>query len=222
MRARAGSSFQGARGWGNLPHHEALTRTVEPKALPLEWGATIKPGLLLSDDLQKDWVESLLVPTAADWVEGKTGRALITQTWELRMPQFPVGGGRITIPKPPLITVDSIQYIDTGGILQTWSNTLWQTENPAKKGPKVLQGHVWPAFNQHYPTAQHHPESVTITFTCGYGPAAKDVPAGLREAMFLIVSDRFLNREATISGTVIREVPMGAQHIALTYLAEAA
>ncbi len=54
-----------------------------------------------------------LIPRARQYVEDFTHRALITQTWELALDAFPAWA--ICVPKAPLASVTSIQYVDVDG-----------------------------------------------------------------------------------------------------------
>ena len=200
-------------------HRSSLTLDSAAAADALDWEADVKPALRVGDDIEKVWIMAVLAKAAASWCESLTGRALISQTWTLRLPCFPVYGGRITIPNPPLQSISAITYIDTAGDSQTWSALLWTNDAPA--GEKALHGHVWPVFGETYPTTRLEPNAVQVTFVAGYGAAPASVPAGLRLAMAMVVADKFMNRETTVAG-VISLVPEGAAHQAGMYLAEAA
>ncbi len=138
-------------------HRSSLTLDSAAAADALDWEADVKPALRVGDDIEKVWIMAVLAKAAASWCESLTGRALISQTWTLRLPCFPVYGGRITIPNPPLQSISAITYIDTAGDSQTWSALLWTNDAPA--GEKALHGHVWPVFGQSYPTTQLEPNA---------------------------------------------------------------
>jgi len=116
-------------------------------------------------------------------------RALVTQTWEYFLDAFPgKDTTAILLPRPPLQTLTSIKYIDTDGILQTWSNTLYKVDD--KREP----ARIVPAFNESYPDTRVEINAVTIEFIAGYGLNAQDLPEDLVHAMKLIISDRYENR----------------------------
>jgi len=48
-----------------------------------------------------------------------------------------------------------------------------------------------------------------MLFTCGYGSAASDVPADIRQAALLIVGHLYENREAVIDTNGYTMLPMG-------------
>jgi uncharacterized phiE125 gp8 family phage protein len=110
-----------------------------------------------------------------DGYAGQLGRALAPQTWTLYLDRFPCGAGSlrdprrrpgnvIRLPLPPLISVDSIHYLDSTGVTQTLGPSAYQ----------VLAGEraeVWPAYGTTWPGTRCQPRAVAIAFTCGFGPA---------------------------------------------------
>ena len=153
---------------------------------------------------------------------GGTGRALLTQTLKLELDGFPSGwnpiqgtsnsggyyreraflGGSgmrpIFLPRPPLVSVSSITYVDPNGVAQTWSSSLYTVDAPA--GDYADTGRIFPNYGEIYPIARQQPGAVTITFVAGYGAAAA-VPAALKAGMKLLIGNWWLNREA---GQIIR------------------
>lgn len=127
-----------------------------------------------------------LIKAAREWVERVTWRALISQTWKLRLTRFPCGP--IYLPKPPLQSVSSVTYVDADGTSQTWNSSLWISDIYSEPG--VLE----PAYSQSYPVTRAIRQAVTITFIAGYGSAATDVPARIREAIVEHVRNSYDNR----------------------------
>lgn len=116
---------------------------------------------------------------------GYLGRCLISQTWTLRMPGFP--GCCIQIPLPPLIGVTSIRYVDPDGVEQTVLADTYHVLDGPRSQVVLANGEAWPAV-------EWNPRAVTVTFVCGYGAAASDVPAAIRAAALLTVADLYANR----------------------------
>jgi uncharacterized phiE125 gp8 family phage protein len=143
------------------------------------------------------------ITAARQWVEGETGRVLLTQTWELRFARF--CGPWIELPKPPLIAVTSVTYLDSTGVRQTWDPTLWSFSAPA--GERAERGRLFPIPYGIWPVALDFPDSIIVTFTAGYGPAAIYVPAALKQAVLLQTADFYQHREATITGTIVAANP---------------
>jgi len=59
--------------------------------------------------------------------------------------------------------------------------------------------------------------AVEIDYTAGYGSAATDVPAGLRQAMLSLVGHWFENREAVLMAGSGAVVPAGFDDLVQSY-----
>lgn len=160
---------------------------------------------------------------SADGTSGGTGRTLITTTYDLKLDGFPCGyssalgqfdynnrylerqflGGTgmrpIIIPKPPLISVTSITYVDTDGATQTWASSNYTVDAPV--GDFAEPGRICPVYGQVYPVTRAQPAAVTIRFVAGYGAAASAVPQPIKSAMKLLIGIWYANREA---GLIVR------------------
>lgn len=111
-------------------------------------------------------------------LEEQTLSAFVNQTWTLKLDRFP-NWGSIRLPRPPLSSVTSIQYVDTNEATQTWSSSLYTVDADS------MPGRVRPALNQIYPTTSGHIHDVTITYVAGYGSTAADVPKGIKQAILI-------------------------------------
>ena len=127
--------------------------------------------------------------------EAVTRRSLITQQWELVLDGFPLGRGAITLPLPPLQSVDAITYVDANGATQTLDPL----------GYRVIQdtpGYVMPLYGLSWPVALNDVASVRIAFTCGYGPLTEgqsdNVPEAIKNWMLLNVAFLYENRESAV------------------------
>lgn len=170
-----------------------LVRTSDPATEPLSLGDAKEH--LRVDYTDDDDLISGLVTAARQHVEETTARALITQTWTLKLDSFPPD--TILLPRPPLQSVTSITYLDSDGNSQTLSSDLYDVHTGDVPG-RVTRG-----YNDTWPLTRGIPNAVTVTFVAGYGAAAADVPAPIVHAMKLWVADAYRNREETITGTVV-------------------
>ena len=146
--------------------------------------------------------------SARSWVESFTNRALVTQTWELRLPGFPPCGAAIELPRPPLASVTSVTYVDVAGAAQTWAPAKYQVLRPA--GDHADRGRIVPAYGETYPTARGDEESVVVRFVCGYG-AAGAVPQALKDAVLLKLGDLYTRRESGLAGAIFAETRAAEQ-----------
>lgn len=116
-----------------------------------------------------------LIEDARQRCERVTGRALITQTWRLTLSQWPCDRV-IRLPKPPLVSVSSITYIDTSGTTQTLAADQYRVDITTEPGT------ITPAYGVSWPSVRDVTASIAVTFVCGYG-AATAVPAGIKERL---------------------------------------
>lgn len=161
-----------------------------------------------------DAILGALIVAAREHLDGRKGilgRALMPQTWELLLDNFPVGvtlGGSeqlrisvttrdrelrnaryiIEIPLPPLASVTSITYTDTAGVLQTLPTSVYAVDTASEPGVVSLK------YGQSWPATRTERNAVTIKFVAGYADSAT-VPQALKAAMKLHIADLFENRE---------------------------
>lgn len=155
------------------------------------------------DGNQDDELLYMLTRTAREYAEAYTGRSFVSTTWELRVDQFPL---YFQLPKAPLSSVTSITYIDIEGNTQTLSAGLYQVV--ADAGPFAQPGKIFQAYNATWPSSRGHIDDVRIRYVAGYG-AATDVPMAIKAAIKLMTAHLYENREATLTGTIVTEYPLG-------------
>lgn len=150
-----------------------------------------------SDD---DTYISTLVTVARNHAETITRRALINQTWDYFLNRFPCGD-KIVIPLPRLSSVTSVKYTDKDNVQSTLASNKYIVDINSEPGQVVLAyGESWPSFTPRPVNA------VEIRFVAGYGSSAANVPAGIRQAMLLLVGHWYENREL-VSELNLKEIP---------------
>jgi len=87
----------------------------------------------------------------------------------------------------------------------------WTCQGAAPTGGFVYDAdscppRIFPMPGQTWPPVLYVPNAVQIHFTAGYGNDGKGAPAALRQAMRLLISDGYYNREPIAAGT-INETP---------------
>ena len=164
--------------------------------------AHLQTGPLPSDQVR---VLNSLVQHAVEYVEHRLRRALLTATFKAYLDGWP---DTIEIDdKLPITAVSSVQYYDVGGDLQTLGSGQYTVDIASPNYPAVIKpvaGAVWPVLE----IDRQNP--IVITFTAGYGTAA-DIPAAIKHAIALLVADPFKERENTITGTIVAQVPFGVE-----------
>jgi uncharacterized phiE125 gp8 family phage protein len=146
------------------------------------------------DASDEDTYLEALILAARQYAENYTWRAFQTQTWRVTYDCFPC---IIEVPRPPLQSVTSIQYVDDAGDTQTLSTSLYQVDT------KSQPGRIIPAYGASWPTVRSDTlNAVTVNFVAGYGDDPDDVPAGLRHAVKLIAAQWYERREPVEVGAV--------------------
>lgn len=185
-----------------------LTLVTPPAIEPFTLAAAKSHLRITSaDTTDDDYIEDELIQAARERCETVTNRQLITATWDYKLDGFPASGV-IVMPKPPLLTVTSVSYVDSNGASQTFSSTLYTVRVYA--GPKAQRGTVALNYGQVWPVTRDQLDAVTIRFTCGYGATAASVPRRLVMAMKLDMGTLYANREDIVVGTIVTEMPGSA------------
>jgi uncharacterized phiE125 gp8 family phage protein len=152
--------------------------------------------------IEEDPLIADLIAGARELFEQRTGRQVLEATWQFSLDRFPRGRLPIRLPKPPLLTVVAVRYMDTAGVQQAWNPSEYRVV--AAGGPYAGPGLLYPKQGYTYPaTDSGDPLAVTVEYTAGY--AVADVPAAIKDALRLIVADLYLNREAQIIGTIVAD-----------------
>lgn len=173
-----------------------LTQLTAPAEEPLTL-ADAKDHLRVTHT-DEDMLIAALIATARESAEARTGRALVTQTWRHTLDTWPAHG-IIVLPRPPLVSVQEVSYLDNDGARQIIPGTDYQVIT------NTLLGQVLPAYGLSWPSCRDQPGSIQVDYTAGYGAAA-DVPQSLKAWMLLAIGTWYARREALASGSVM-ELP---------------
>jgi len=153
------------------------------------------------------------ISAARVYSEGMTRRAFVAQTWDYTLDRFP---SVIKLPMQPVTSVSYVQYVDTAGATQTF--TEGTSPDVAKydvftDGPRTT---IVPKYNNVWPDTRDHPNVVTVRFVVGY----TTFPGDLKQALRLLVAHQYENREAVVigSGTTVTDLPMGVQSFLSQYM----
>lgn len=151
------------------------------------------------DSADDDTLITALIVAARELAEQQTGRALVTQTWELALDAFPVS--EIELPLPPVQSIVSIKYLDSNGAEQTVPGADYGLDNYGSVRHLVIlaAGVEWPA-------TLVAANAVKVRFVAGYG-AAVDVPGSIRQWMLLQIGNWYATRESVNIGNIVNEMP---------------
>lgn len=131
-------------------------------------------------------LSALLLPSAWQEVELRTGRQLLTATYRVVRPIF---ASVIELPKPPLLEVVSVTYLDDADDEQTVAAETYVVRAP--QGPAARRGTVSLAAASSWPVPARRPDAVRVTFEAGYGATIDTVPPALVTAALLLVEAKF-------------------------------
>jgi uncharacterized phiE125 gp8 family phage protein len=193
-----------------MPHpvHRAWTRTADPAEEPVSL-VEAKTHLRV-DHVDEDALIGSLIVAARQHVEERSGRALTTQTWVYRADAFPWAADAIRLPRPPLRSVTSIEYVGGDGATVTWGAANYRVDHASEPA------RISPAHGASWPTPQEVTNAVTITYTAGYGTAV-DVPEAIRQAMLLLIGHWYANREAVVIGTITKAMEFAVDALLAPY-----
>lgn len=157
-----------------------LVLVTPPSVQPIDLDEAKAQCRVHHDD--EDLLIQHYIDAAVAWLDGPAGvlgRCLVTQTWRAEFAALPA---RVLLPFPDTV-VDSAVFLDVEGGELLHELTL-QDQRPQLR-PRSGLG-----------------RPAAITFTAGYGAPA-DVPAAIRQAMLLLVTQWYEHRQVTGAGTTL-------------------
>ena len=183
-----------------MPVSVTTAATTEPLTT-----AEAKTHLRVDHSDDDTYIDALILAARVD-TERLTWRTLTTTTYTLTLDRFPAGD-YIDLPRPPLQSVTSIQYVDTNGDTQTFSTGNYTVN------PKNEPGRVYLNYGASWPTARSDNDAITIIYVAGYGDDASDIPELIRQGVRLKVAHWYEAREAVVMGASPVELPVGIRRI---------
>jgi uncharacterized phiE125 gp8 family phage protein len=184
-------------------------------ALPVSLAEVKKGARLDEDSSDDDALIQAYIRTAVERCDGPDGaiqRALITQTWEMRLDAFPgfwpanpdlrwpgdfcPKRTEIEVPLPPLQAVTSIAYL-LDGVETTLDSDEYVVSGIGDRYPARIR----PVTS--WPTTDDIMDAVTVTFRAGYGDSWNDVPESIRMAITAMVQELFDGCENGVAGKLL-------------------
>ncbi len=156
---------------------------ITPTQQPAVWWSDVSDHLRGVDDKE---LEPFL-RAGIELIEEATGLQLMQATYEYKVCGFT---HVIELPKPPVISVDQIRYLDSEHQEQTLEASSYYLAFVGQKVPATVRAtDSWPT------EVSGREESVIIRFTCGH-PTSKEVPEIAKQLIKMTVSDLYIHREA--------------------------
>lgn len=150
-------------------------------------------------------VESLIV-AVREHAENYTGRAFARQAYSLTLDEFPMLDDQIDLGIWPVLSIDSVTYVDPEGVTDTLDSVNYVLMNYTKPARMAL------SFDGRWPSVRNQPGAVTITFTAGCtdsSPNTHPLPQSAKAAMLLMLGHLYENREALGKKDDNVELPLG-------------
>lgn len=183
----------------------SLLRTVEPTSEPVSLTAAKRHCRI--DTVDSDSVLRGLIVAAREWCENRLGQQFMPATWRMKLDCFPCW--ELELPRPPLVAVSSITYLDAAGTSQTLSSTKYRVDTDSRPGRITPNyANIWPIT---YPVMQ----AVTVAYTAGYADS-DSVPQSIKQAMLLLIGHWYENREGTLIGSISKECEFAVESLLMS------
>jgi uncharacterized phiE125 gp8 family phage protein len=166
------------------------------------------------DAVEDDLYIDSLITTAREIIEGLCG-PLITQTWEQYEQDFP-NGDTLRLWKAHIQSVTSLTYTDVDDTTTTLDADYYTADIINAYQPNITLN-----YNYCWPVVTLHPVNpIKITFTAGYGASGDYIPKPIKQAMLILISHWYENREPyniSISGNSVVPIPWSADALIAPY-----
>lgn len=136
------------------------------------------------------------ITAAREHIEGLTGRALATQSREASLDWFPCFAV-IRFGRAPLLTVESVKYLDGDGIEQTLAPSAYVVDVRSEPGELQL------AIDASWPKTANLRNAVRVAYTCGYA----STPAVLKQAILFLAAHWYEQGLPVNVGNIVNPVP---------------
>jgi uncharacterized phiE125 gp8 family phage protein len=157
--------------------------------------ANFTVNFILSEatSIEDDYIQDLIT-AAREHCEEVSNRAIGSQVWKMCLDAFPDDTDEIIIPFPPLLSVTSVNYINSTGTSATFtaSESTGYIVDTYREPGRIFLAHAatWPSYTE-YPY-----NSVEILYTCGY--TATTIPKKYKDAILKMVGALYQYRDTGI------------------------
>ena len=152
------------------------------------------------DANSEDTLISSLIITSRLHVEAALGLALITQSWSYFLDAWPAGAS-VKLPLRPIQSVTAVKLYAPDDSAETLAPDTYQIDGAAAPPRVIRQGALA------WPPPKRPANAIEIALVAGYGDAAADVPAPIRQAVLLLVAHWYEHREPVVIGAPTAAVP---------------
>lgn len=151
-----------------------------------------------------------LISAARLHLEHVLGRAFITQGWLYLVDDWPPGHS-LNLPLAPVQSIVSVKVYDSDDVPATLSPSTYLLD-----GLSVPPRLVRRASNT-WPRPGRIANGIEVSFVCGHGSLANEVPAPLRQAVLLLVAHWYEHRQPVEIGDTSEMMPAMALDLVAPY-----
>ena len=169
-----------------------------------------KAHLRLETDADDALVLTLIM-TSRLHIEAALGLALVTQSWTYIRDRWPPGA--LALPLRPVQVVEAVRLIAADG-----------TPHVLDPATYILDGQGLPPrlmpLTGAWPIPGRSVQGIEIDVVAGFGAAADDVPAPIRQAVLMLVAHWYETREVVEIGSAATAIPAAVSNILSPYRVE--
>jgi len=159
--------------------------TTAPASEPITT-AEAKTHMRITSSADDTYIATLIT-AARQWCEWYQGRSYIEQIITMYQDTFT---SVIYLPQPPAISVTSLKYYDTAGTQTTLTATTHYVSDVISQ-----PGRIYEAYDYSWPATRDMRKAVEVVYKAGYGSAGSNVPAPMKHAIKIMVSNWYENRD---------------------------
>jgi uncharacterized phiE125 gp8 family phage protein len=157
-----------------------------------------------------------MIKAATLAIQNRCDRTLMPTTWDLVLDAWPTCPEYIRLPRPPLISVESVNYVDPDGMEVELDQSEYEVDTSS------LHGWVVPVSTSGWPSIKETINAVRVRFVAGYAltddsPPEVGVPEPIRMAIKLMLSDFYEQRGSVVVGTSVSSIPNAVRALLLDY-----
>lgn len=176
----------------------ALVLTSGPAIEPVTL-AEAKAHLRIDGSAEDTLILSLII-TSRLHIEAALGLALITQSWSYFINAWPLAP-ELALPVRPVQSIAAVKLYAPDEAVTIVPADTYLLDSAGARARLIRQG------NLTWPLPSRTANGIEIAFVAGYGDAAADVPAPIRQAILLLVTHWHEHREPVAIGVATAPVP---------------
>ncbi|MFN3867621.1 MAG: head-tail connector protein [Hyphomicrobiaceae bacterium] len=163
------------------------------------------------DASDEDALLASLVLTSRLHIEAALGIALVNQSWRMVLDVWPKSG-IVAMPIGPVMSIEEVRVLGAHGDVSTVASETYHLDVAGRPQRLVPHAGTWPDPGRR--TA-----GIEIDLVAGYGAAAQDVPAPIRQALLLLIAHWYEHRDPFEIGAPQTNVPNAVSRLLGPYRA---